>query len=82
MAKVFVVRYALSSGISEMETEILKSNFEGGRDYVKDGSWTFFYIGKDAFLSKEDAIKKAEEMRKKKITSLRKQIEKLEKMKF
>lgn len=82
MAKVFVVRYALSSGISEMETEILKSNFEGGRDYVKYRSWAFLYIGKDAFLSKEYAIKKAEEMRKKKITSLRKQIEKLEKMKF
>ena len=59
MAKVFVVRYALSSGISEMETEILKSNFEGGRDYVKYRSWAFLYIGKDAFLSKEDAIKKS-----------------------
>lgn len=82
MAKVFITRYALSTGIKELETDILKPNIEGCKDYVKDGSWNIFYIGKDAFLTKEDAIMKAEDMRKKKIASLKKQISKLEKMTF
>lgn len=46
------------------------------------GKLTLLYIGKDAFLDKSEAIKKAEEMKKRKIASLRKQIEKLEKMTF
>lgn len=37
---------------------------------------------KEFFLDKSEAIKKAEEMKKRKIASLRKQIEKLEKMTF
>ena len=41
-----------------------------------------FYIGKDVFLDKSEAVKTAEKMRKKKIASLRKQIEKLEKLSF
>lgn len=82
MAKVFITKYALTTGIKEVELEIIKSDFTNSSDYVRDGSYTFFYIGKDAFLSKEDATKKAEDMRKKKISSLKKQLEKLEKMKF
>lgn len=38
--------------------------------------------GNDWHRTKESAIAKAEEMRKKKIASLKKQIEKLEKMEF
>ena len=82
MAKVFITKYALTSGIKEMELEIVKSNFSNSQDYVREGSWTFFYIGKDVFLDKSEAVKTAEKMRKKKIASLRKQIEKLEKLSF
>ena len=82
MSKVFITKYALTSGIKEMELEIIKSNFANSPDYVRDGSWTFFYIGKDVFLDKSEALNKAEGMRKKKIASLRKQIEKLEKLSF
>lgn len=84
MAKVFITRYALTSGIREVEAEIEKSSSRFGNipDYVTINAWTLCYIGKDAFLKKEDAIKKAEEMRKRKIASLLKQIEKLEKLIF
>ena len=82
MAKVFITKYALTSGIKEMETEIYKSEFNNQDYYVRDGSFSFHYIGKDAFTEKSEALKKAEDMRKKKIASLRKQIDKLEKLSF
>lgn len=84
MAKVFITKYALTSGIKEVETEIYKSNFfeKDSPDYIRDGSYTFHSIGKDAFIDKSEALNKAEDMRKKKIVSLRKQIEKLEKLSF
>ena len=65
-----------------METEIHKSEFNNQNDYVRDGSFSFHYIGKDAFTEKSEALRKAEDMRKKKIASLRKQIDKLEKLSF
>lgn len=82
MAKVYVTKYALTSGIKEMETEIIKSTFNDYPSYIRDGSFTFHYIGKDAFLDKTEALKKAEDMRRKKIASLHKQIEKLENLSF
>lgn len=82
MAKAFITRYALTSGIKEVETEIHKSNFKDSPNYIRDGSYTCHYIGKDAFLDKSEALNKAEDMRKEKIASLRKQIENLEKLSF
>lgn len=50
---------------------------------VKDtGYGTVYFHGNEWHKSRESAIAKAEEMRKKKIASLKKQIEKLEKMEF
>lgn len=82
MAKVFITKYALTSGIKEVETKIHKSTFKDYSYYVRDSAYSFHYIGKDAFLDKSEALNKAEDMRKKKIASLRKQIEKLEKLSF
>lgn len=65
-----------------MELDIRKTDFAESPDYVRDASWTLFFIGKDAFLNKDDAIKRAEEMRKKKIASLEKQLDKLKKLSF
>lgn len=42
MAKVFVTKYALTSGIKEMETEIHKSTFNDHSNYVRDGYSNFF----------------------------------------
>lgn len=77
--KVWITKYALTKGIVETETE------------TQNPVWTVFKnntmlytknIGKDFHTSKEEAKLKAEEMRQKKIASLKKQIEKLEKMRF
>lgn len=80
MTKVFITHHALTKGIVEIEAEIYKSNYNG-QSYIMDG-YNVRYIGKSAFLEKQEAITKAEDMRKKKITSLKKQISKLEKITF
>ena len=63
------------------EADIIRSRFEDG-EYVRDGLCSYFCIGENAFTDKSEALKKAEEMRIRKIASLRKQIEKLEKLSF
>lgn len=66
--KVWITKYALTDGIIETDSE------NGARSID-------LYWG-DCHLSRESEIKKAEEMRQKKIESLKKQIKKLEKMRF
>ena len=82
--KVWITKYALTQGIIEADTEKI-SNDGYCHAYWADKSGHKY----DSFLNqryyekdKESAIAKAEEMRKKKIASLKKQIEKLERMKF
>lgn len=81
MAKVFITKYALTAGVKEIETDIIRDRFEN-EEYVIDDSYSYFRIGTNAFTDKSEALKKAEEMRIRKIASLRKQIEKLEKLSF
>ena len=78
--KVWITKYALTDGIIEAEgepywLEWVSASWDNGyrcNDF-KQGEW---------FDTKERAIQKAEEMRKKKIESLKNQIEKLEEMRF
>ncbi|WP_293666487.1 hypothetical protein [uncultured Parabacteroides sp.] len=81
MAKVFITNYALTKGIIEKEAEIRSYRDESKYAYVR-GESIGYRMAKEAFYNHEDAIKKAEEMRQKKISSLKKQIEKLEKLTF
>lgn len=79
--KVWITKYALTKGIIEADAEKALSDtvvIPRGR-CILQSNW--FCIG-DWHTSKKQAIAKAEEMRQKKIASLKKQIEKLEKMKF
>ena len=78
--KVWITKYALTDGIIEAEGEpyglewVSASCDNGCRcNDFEQGEW---------FDTKERAIKKAEEMRQKKIGSLKRQIKKLEKMRF
>ena len=79
--KVWITKYALTDGIIEADAESC------GNSSITSVSWdngtrcTNLYWG-ECYLSKESAIKKAEEMRQKKIESLKKQIKKLEEMRF
>lgn len=76
---VWITKYALTSGLIEVKAkEVCPEAVE-----VKNGKWRgSWFWGNDWHTTKEAAIAKAEEMREKKIKSLRKQLEKLEKMRF
>lgn len=82
--KVFITKYALTKGIQEAKANIIESCNDKNikYSYVKFFYVTNLVLDKDAFIDKSEAIKKAEEMRLKKIESLKKQIKKLEDLKF
>jgi hypothetical protein len=83
LMKVYITKYALTRGILEREGVI---DEEDGYVRVENGGWggssDLFYLDKNAFTSKEEAIAKAEELRLKKIENLKKQIKKLEQFRF
>lgn len=84
--KVWITKYALTQGVYEAEVidDCRDTDPSGNMIAVKEESFTPYYHGKgkEWHETKESAISKAEQMRQKKISSLKKQIEKLEKMKF
>ena len=84
--KVWITKYALTRGIEEITSDDVSRIFiEKNGDLVMYGKSGMFPVryGTDNYsLDKQSAIKKAEEMRKKKIAGLKKQIEKLERMRF
>lgn len=74
--KAFITKYALTGGIKEVEGTIS----EHGYLHVKDIYSSF--SRKEYFFTREEALKDAEERRKKKIKSLEKQIAQMQNMKF
>lgn len=78
--RIYITKYALSEGILEKEAEI-EDYGRYLRAFVK-GDYSSYGIGSEAFFKREDALKNAENRRLKKIESLKKQIKKLEKLKF
>lgn len=81
--KAFITKYALSSGIEEVEMDvILNDPHFTKKGYRKQNGFQQSFYNDDFHLTKEDAIKDAEKRRKKKIESLQKQISKLEKLSF
>lgn len=78
--KIFIFKYALTKGIMEVDAKIKQDTYE---EYatVKD-LIGLIWLNRDYVHTKEEALKKAEDMRLRKIESLKKQIAKLEKMKF
>lgn len=79
--KVWITKYALTKGIIEADAKLTSSNSVSIMELNTDLKMHWFYKG-DWHSDKESAIKKAEEMRQKKIESLKKQIQKLEEMRF
>lgn len=77
--RVWVTKYALSGGIDEREV----TRSSGGDDYVYYGRYHASYrLGRDAHLTLASALADAEKRRAQKIASLKKQITKLEKLRF
>lgn len=78
--KVWITKYALTRGVFEMEVE--SQSEDGTAVYGKSLNDCYHGEGREWHRTKVSAIKKAEEMRQKKIESLKKQIKKLEQLKF
>ena len=77
--KVWITKYALTDGIIEEEAKLCSE------DMIKVEGRYFSYFhseGKEWHRTEEAAKARAEEMRKKKIASLQKQLKKYEKMRF
>lgn len=80
MKTIWISKYALTQGVFSIEAEI-----KGALATVrKEGDLTLFYhgLGRDWHLTKDTALWRAEDMRKRKIDSLRKQITKLKRIIF
>lgn len=80
----YVTKYALTKGILELEgTEVARSR-TGERCFSATGRSLFdsYFYGKEWHDNKPGAIARAEEMRKKKIVSLKKQTKRLEVLNF
>ena len=74
--KFYVTKYALTSGIREVEAD----EPSDGSAYISVKEWHFacFALGRDAFRTREEAEARAVVMAKKKLANLRKQIAKVE----
>lgn len=78
--KVWLSKYALTEDVEE--TAIQSDCIDGQYIRVEARKYGIYKIGRDVHTSREDAVKAADAMRKKKIASLQKQIKKLEALKF
>jgi len=82
--KFWISKYALTQGIYEVEAEKTTNHLGEVETMImhKVDGMLVMYHGKEWHVTKEEAMRKAEEMRLKKIESLKKSIIKLEKLKF
>ncbi len=78
---LYITQYALSGGITFRECE--PGDINSDYFYIVGNIWSGGYrLGKECFRSKTEALADAEARRVKKIASLKKQIEKLERKTF
>jgi len=78
--KVWITKYALTQGIFEVEAERCVNVDD---NMINAGKFGLFHgAGKEWHVNKEDAIKRAEEMRQNKIVNIQKQINKLQNLRF
>ena len=84
--RVWITKYALTKGILERDVEdfCLNTDPTGNIICINENGYRQYFHGKgnEWHDDKQSAIAKAEMMRKKKITKLEKQIEKLKNIKF
>ena len=82
--KVFISKYALTGGVSEVEGAIVTGT--SGTKYFKHGGQRYTHplltVGKDVHETREAAVEAAEFLRARKLASLRRQISKIESISF
>jgi len=76
--KLYLTKYALSSGIEEVTTD----DDPNGYVRIKEHPFLSYKVGKDLFVEKRDAVNHANEMKIKKLKSLDKQIKKISAINF
>jgi len=75
--KIWNSKYALTKGLLEQEAK------EAGESMVKVGPWQYLHgEGREWHRTREQAVSRAEMMRKKKIVSVSKQLERLNALRF
>lgn len=74
--KVFVTKYALTAGIQEVEVELL----DGGMCRPSNG-YVYYHYG-EWHTTREAAALKAEEMRRRKLAALHRQVAKIKGLVF
>jgi len=81
MFTVFITKYALTKGIEQYK---VKKTYNNDSVLRIDGGYHIYYHGegKEWHRTHESAVKKAKEIRKNKIILLKKQLEKIRKLKF
>lgn len=84
---VYVTKYALTAGICEMDAEIKPCEWSTKKKFSAYGQlstnvYKTSYYNDDFYLTREEAIVDAESRRQRRITQLKKQLTKLEKLKF
>lgn len=77
--KMYVSKYALSSGIQEVEGS---AHYNDSNYFVTPNGFNAYRIGTDAFLTLPEAQEAAEKARVRKIKALENQIAKLQKLSF
>lgn len=78
--KAWISKYALSKGVFTVDVE---PTSEGGVSYKPlDGGARQYFFGSDWHQTREQAVAKAEDMRRRKLESLKKQMGKLTELKF
>ena len=80
--RVYITRYALQSGIIQVRDADHGVHVTDGSYVSVRGDWRMFKIGRDAFLTLDDAKRAAESARKRKIASHSRSVERLAAMTF
>lgn len=80
--KVWISKYALTNGVLEIEARVCDNVSPDMIEDINEKYHYYHYEGRDWHRTRESALTKAEQMRKKKIASLETQIEKLRKLRF
>ena len=91
MSKIYSIKYLFTDGITEYSEEsyTIKVDSEGLNSWVsvkvkgqENRPGVLLYLNKDGFLNRPDAVNAAIAMKYNKIKSLKKQISKIEALKF
>jgi len=78
--KMWLTKYALTSGIKEVDTE--DALLDDPELVCAVDGYTVYTVGKDMFKTKAKALVRAEGMRIRKISSLHRQLAKMEDLTF